>query len=123
MFGETETLDELIRTTSDLIAQDPIEISLKRFEWVRTSSGGQTRSGAPVELDPVPRFFAGVVADAVYVTRVEGEQIVCRHVIIGLPGDDIQQKDTFTVDGRNFEVVEIHPEKSFQTKGWVTEKT
>lgn len=116
--------DENIQTTKDLIESEPTMISLKRSSpWVRTASGGRIRAeGEPTVLDPVARWFSGIVEDAHIVTRDEGEQIVCRHVLIGMPDDDVQEKDFFSVGERNFEVIEIHPARDFQTKAWCVER-
>lgn len=123
MISDPVELSELISTTADLIQDDPTMISLVRVEWQRTPSGGMRRLDPPTTKPAKARYFGAVIGDPVYVTRDEGEHILARHVIVGMPGDDIQQKDTFTLGGREFEVVQMHPERSWQTKGWVVERS
>lgn len=117
---ETE-LSELIETTKDLIADDHVSIVLIRSTVERTPSGG-TKMVGPTPQPAKDRYFGGVTGDPVQVTRDEGEFILARHVIIGLPGDDIQEKDHFVIGNRKFEVFSIHPDQSYQVKGWVIER-
>lgn len=115
-------IEELTQTTKDLIDSEPIEITLIRETWTRKPGGGQVLSD-PEEQDPITCWLSGLIEDAHIVTRDQGEQIVCRHVLVAMPGADVKEKDYFIVDGRNFLVAEIHPAREFQTKAWLYERT
>lgn len=121
MITDATELSELIQTTEDLIADDHVSIVLIRNTRERTPSGGQ-RPVVPVPQPAKDRYFGAVTGDPVQITRDEGEHALARHVIIGMPGDDIQEKDTFLLAGRKFEVYRIHPDQSYQVKGWVVER-
>ncbi len=122
MISDAVEIAELRETTADLIADNPTTIALQRVVWQRTPSGGMSQTGN-LSQPPKQRYFGAVRGDPTYVTREQGEVILARHVLVGLPGDDIQEKDTFSVGSRKFEVVEIHPDATWQTKAWVTEKS
>lgn len=121
MISDQAELAELIATTKDLIESESTEIALIRNVPTRSPSG-QLQKSVP---DPQPakrRYFAGVVADPVIYTRDEGQMVRAEHVIIGEPGDDIREGDTFQIGNRKFKVTEIHPDTSYQVKGWVVER-
>lgn len=122
MITDPVELEELRKTTADLISESSVPIALSRSEYERVPGGG-TRPLPPVAQDPVPRFFGAVTGDPRYVQLSEGEQVVSNHVIVGLPGDDIKEKDTFKIGTRTFLVVELEPDDSYQVKGWVVERS
>lgn len=113
-------LADLIRSTRDLIAERGQQIALSRPQMTRTMAGGTARRPGAA-LNPVRRYFAGVSVDARRTTTLNGEVVVLNYVLIGLPGDDIQEKDEFTIRNRKFLVAEVDPNQDFQVKGWVTE--
>lgn len=121
MFLGERALADLIRTTADLIASEPLTITLKFQEFTRTPSGGQQR-GPVQSRDPKERFFSGVTQDASYITRDEGEMVRGEFVLIGMPDDDMEEKDFFFVGARRFEIVEVENDRTFQCKAWVNEK-
>lgn len=122
MISDPIELEELRKTTEDLIAYDGRDIALTRHGTERVPGGG-VRPIAPVVKDAVRRFFGAVVADARYVTLTEGEQVITNHVLIGPVGDDIQEKDTFEVGTRKFLVVELATEMEWETRAWVVERS
>lgn len=123
MISDAVELSELVATTADLIEDNPTSIALLRVQWERTPAGGMRRVDPPALQVAKNRFFGSVIGDPVYVTRDEGEIVEARHVIVGMPGDDIQEKDTFKIGNRTFEIIAIHPERSWQVKGWVVERS
>lgn len=122
MITDPTMLEELISTTEDLIEHDHVSVALTRSEWERVPGGG-TRPKNPTPQEAKDRFFGAVTTDPRYVTLSEGEQVISNHVLIGLPGDDIKEKDTFKIGSRTFLVVEVEPDTSYQVKGWVIERS
>lgn len=120
MITDPVELEELRRTTNDLISEDSVEISLSRSVWVRTPAGG-TRPGPPEQLEAKRRFFGSVTGDPRYVQYAEGEQVVANYVLVGPYDDDIKEKDEFVVGTSKFKVVEVHPDTSFEVRAWVVE--
>lgn len=123
MISDPIELAELVATTFDLIELDGFDISLIRNEWTRVPGGGVKRVDNPEPKDPVRRYFSGVAADAVRVFYSEGEQIVAAYVLIGPPGDDVQEKDEFVLNNQKFRIVEVHPDRSYETRAWITSRT
>lgn len=121
MFLGEEALEDMIQATADLIASEPITITLKYQSVTRTPAGGVKR-GELLSRDPKVRFFSGIVPDAAYITRDEGEIVRGEFVLIGMPDDDMEQKDIFYVGARRFEIVEVESDRTFQCKAWVNEK-
>lgn len=121
MITDPAQVEALIQSTASLIEEDGMVVELLRSVWEETASGG-IRRGTSVLQDPARRFFGAVTADPYRLLREEGEQIVLRHVLIGMPGDDIQEKDTFEVGGRQFEIVDVAPDKTWETRGWCVER-
>lgn len=114
-------IPDLIESTKDLIAFRGQDIALTASVGTRTNAGGVSRRpGEP--RNPVRRYFAAVAADARRLVTFEGERLEIRHVLIGMPGDDIRENDTFSIGNRKFQVVEVDPNETFQKKGWVVER-
>lgn len=122
MISDPVELEELRKTTEDLIAYDGRDIALTRHGTERVPGGG-VRPIAPVVQPAVRRFFGAVTDDARYITLTEGEQVITRHVLVGLIGDDIQEKDTFQIGIRKFLVVEVATETEWETRAWVVERS
>lgn len=121
MITDPDQVEALIESTEALIAEDGLDIALSRSAWVETPAGG-VRPGASGPLPSVRRFFGAVTMEPARVVREEGEQLVLRHILVGMPGDDIKAKDSFTIDDRKYEVYEIDPNNTWQTKGWCIER-
>lgn len=127
MIKNQKEIAELRSTTHDLIEHNKWSLSFVRRAWERTSGGGQ-RQGAPTTLDSQDAYFGAVTIDAARTIFWEGEQVTANYVIVGYwPGHDqaldIAEKDEFTVDGRKFVVVEIHPDMQYETRAWVLDRT
>lgn len=121
MLTDATELEELRKTTRDLIEEDHLPIALVRSGWERTATAG-IRKIDPEPQDAVDRFFGAITGDPREIRTGAGEQLVALHVLIGLPDDDIQEGDTFTVGNRTFLVAEVHPDHSYQCKAWVVER-
>lgn len=120
MIRDAVELSELIETTKDLIEHNSWEITLIRSTWERTPSGG-TRPVQPQALDPQTLYFGAVTGDSVMQLRAEGETVISRHVLVGLPGADIKEKDTFSIGTQKFKVVELAPDETYEKRAWVVE--
>lgn len=115
-------LPELIRTTRQLLDYESYPIVFKRTEFIETAGGGLRRVDGDPDDTPIDLFFGAVAADPTLQVRLEGETLVVSHVLVGMPEDDIREKDEFTWENRNFRVVQVHPDRSFETRAWVVER-
>lgn len=122
MITDPDQIQALIESTETLIEEDGMDISVQRVQWERTPAGGVRRVGDSTPQPPVRRFFGAASGTPPRVIRDEGEQLVVSHVLVGMPGDDIKEKDTFSVGARKFEVVEMDPNTSWHSKGWCVER-
>jgi hypothetical protein len=118
----TELLAQ-VTTTKNLIALRGSSIAMERpaDEWVTSASGGQTRSGAPVLLAAVGRWFQHATTNDLQSATVEGDQSFVWGILVGPPGDDIQKGDRFTgPDGLRYEVRYVHTgTAAFETRAEV----
>lgn len=127
MFKDPVEIAELRSTTHDLIESNKWSLALVRRDWNRTTSGGQTQT-APNTLDPQDVYLGAVTIDASKIVFWEGNQVTANYVIVGYwPGHDqaldIKEKDTFMAEGREFTVVEVHPDKQYETRAWCVDRT
>lgn len=89
--------------------------------FIDDGEGGQVRpEGEDATLPPVKRFYGSLVRQGEHIVTPSGEQFFAEHVLIGMPGDDIQKGDTFDIDGRTMYVRYIQPDKTYQVKAYVT---
>lgn len=119
------------QATAMLIREEPTLIALIREgAWARTSGGGQKRLTGSVTLPGVLRWFSGVGRAAGPATAstndvqrysFQGELIVSDHVVVGPLTDDIQAGDEFLLGIRRFQVIFVHPNKSFEVRAEVRE--
>lgn len=84
----------------------------------RTPTGG-TQPGGVTPLPVQSFYFSAVVEDGRHVTRRQGEQTVYEYVLIGMPDADIQEDDTFKLDGQLYEVNHVNPVLNYQKKARV----
>jgi hypothetical protein len=118
----TTELEALIESTLSLIEESPTMITLVREpDWEDDGAGGKRRSsGNDVALVPKGRFFQSIVEIPQFLLAMAGEWVRSWHVLVGPPGDDIRKDDKFTVDGNDYQVLYVDPEKRFQVKAFVT---
>lgn len=121
MINDPDLTEALLDSTVALIDCDSIEIELVRKTWNRTLSGGITQI-VPVTLDPQRVFFGATVPDPRVMQSDNGEMIVASHVIVGLPGLDIEEHDEFDVGSRHYKVIDTHPDVSYEHRAWVIER-
>lgn len=122
MFADQKELAELLATTKDIIADNKWTLSFVRKSWSRVPGGGQVQS-APTNIHPQDVYFGAVTIDARYIVSFEGNTVTADYVIVGLPNLDVAEKDEFTAEGRNFVVVEIHPDHQYETRAWCIDRT
>lgn len=115
------TLDAQRDATRLLIEHEGREVALKRKPgYVPDGAGGRKRKTGAAQFQGTRlRFFSSVTSEGTYFLRDVGERYEDRHVLIGLFDDDIQEHDTFELDGRNYEVVYVHPDRRYETRAVV----
>jgi hypothetical protein len=111
----------LRKSTAALIKASPTPVSLMRKgEQVRTAAGGVRRVDDPIVLPEVPRYFGSTGVNPTVITTPNGNRISVGFVLIGLPGDDMQEDDTFVLEGETYRIIKIDPVTArYETKGWV----
>lgn len=117
-------LEELRKTTLDLIEEDHAPIALVRSSYERTPAGG-IRKTNDTPLPAEDRFFSttlGRTGMSHTIRTEQGEELVSNHILIGPYGDDIRKGDAFVWENRNFTAEEIDPDVSYQTKAWCVER-
>ncbi len=109
----------LIETTKTLIEIEPTMIQLThQAARVDNGRGGLTTSGSPTtEPTPKARFFSETTPKEQAVIKQEGKELVVDWVLVGMPGDDIRENDTFVVAGVQYKVWNVHDDKRWQVKG------
>jgi hypothetical protein len=121
MFTDPVELEELRKTTADLIAFNSYQIVLNRGEWERTGGGGQRQINVE-PLEPQTLYFGAIMWDPRTFVTPEGERVFVQYVLVGMPGEaDIQEKDTFSIGTQEFKVSEVHPDQTYEVRAWVYE--
>lgn len=117
-------LEELRKSTQDLIDNDQVTITLVRDGYEKTPSMGVRKTG-PQEQDPLTVFFGKSVgrngAPRIIETD-QGEQQYAEHVLIGMPTFDVRENDEFDLDDRHYTVAAIDEDRSYQVKAWCIER-
>lgn len=119
----------LIQHTKDVIDQEGEMIALSRNAFVADGAGGfKEGSETPVVLPAVKRFVGAVAINVrsgntrQYFQDESGERYQVKYVMLGMPGDDIQEGDFFTYRGELMKVADIHPDQTFEVRaqiiGW-----
>lgn len=85
---------------------------------VSDGRGGYKGSGSPqTEPEPKARFFSQTTPKESVLIKQEGKELLVDWVLVGLPGDDIREEDTFLVAGVEYKVWNVHDDKRWQVKG------
>lgn len=112
-------LDDRTQSTQDLIASEPTTITLNRSTWESDGADGRRRSSAPVAQPAKQRFFSGIAADRSIAFNQLGLRKERIYILIGLPDDDIQEGDLFTLPTGNYRVVWVDDDRRYQCKAEV----
>ncbi len=104
--------------TKAFIDADVTNITLWRSEWADDGAGGDRRLDpaplAPQRLRLQPRVDGGNPR-----TTADGEQAVPNYTLIGEHTADIKRWDTFTVEGRRYEVAFVYQNRQYEVKAEV----
>lgn len=117
-------LQAKIRTTEKLIEVEGREIALIRPPQPEDDGAGGRiipHGGAPVPQDPKRRYFGGKINNRMNNMPFEGassvgEYLRVKAVLVGMPGDDIQENDVFSVGGLTYSVDFVYPDQSFEVR-------
>lgn len=104
--------------TKAFVDADATPIRLWRSEWISDGAGGEQRQD-PEALDPQqlrlqPRTDGGNPR-----TTADGEQAIPNYTLIGYHTADIKRWDTFTVNGRRYEVAFVYENQQYEVKAEV----
>lgn len=109
------------RNVTEFIVQDKVEVALVRKTKVRTPAMGwrwETQPPLPpqvVRIVPAKRRYGDV-----HVNTEAGALDNWPYLMLGDPDMDVQEKDTFTVNGMVFEVQSIEYDREERTVAAIT---
>jgi hypothetical protein len=106
------TTEIALRTeqTRAFIDAEPIDLALTRRPWIPDGAGGFKRGPATL----LPALTLRLVSPNTQLPMrrtVDGRDAQPIYTLLGMPTDDIQNGDTFTVDAVRYEVVFVQPKK------------
>lgn len=105
------------KSTEAFIDENPVDVRFIRTPRVRTSAGGWV-DGAPISLDPQRVRLVnqqGYLADR----RIneQGDVIVPRYMVIGMPGTDMRKGDTFTIEDVEYRINSVNTSPPYAVRG------
>lgn len=112
-----------VETTAMLIREEGMDVVLRRLPApTPDGEGGTIIANEEDRVDlPAKRLYFGSTREIADHRRLPaGDQLVTQHVLIGMPADDIQTTDKFTLWGHDFKVDYIQPDRRYQTKAFVS---
>lgn len=107
--------------TEWFIKADSVEITLSRASRLSDGAGG-TIDGPTLALPPqVLRLITqgGTGADSKNRFTSDGQMVSPDYILLGQHTADIQRWDTFTLDGRGYEVVFVNQNQQYEVKAEV----
>jgi hypothetical protein len=103
-----EELARLRATTVQVIAREGTAVALRRSGGLTDDgAGGHLPSDDSSLLEPVQRWFRHPRAAPDAQESDSGERVVRKGVLLGPPGDDLREGDTFQLEGVTWEVQEV----------------
>lgn len=110
--------------TRILIKEETTKVSLKRPRpLVDDGQGGKVREpGGPIDIPEQKFFFSGLNSNGRSQTAArwditeEGERFLTRFVIVGEWDADLQEDDWFMYNGRRVQIMDVYPDRSYETK-------
>lgn len=112
------------KQTQTWINVEGLMISLTRpGSRQRTAAGGYAEQGNAEELPPVKRVVSVQARETFAQIGSTGAGVDIKQYILGTYDDDIRQGDYFVhpVTGRTYTVEYVHPDRSIETRGELTE--
>lgn len=105
------------RITAAFVDADPFDCVLTREANVSDGEGGYTTTKKAL---PAQRLRLVPLQDAsVERTTADGRSLTPEYMLVGTVGADIKRADTFTKDGRSYEVVFVLENQQYQVKAEV----
>jgi hypothetical protein len=106
------------RLTAEFIKADQISVVLRRAEWTADGAGGQVK-GNEEPLAPQTMRLIPLGDGATPRMTMNGEAVTPSYMLMGTYLADVQRWDTFTVNGRTYEVVFINENQQYEIKAEV----
>ena len=110
-----------LKLTERLIAREGIDIVLHREgdRWEDDGEGGRKLIGGPLDRPPVRRWFHVWRPDPTMFIDTKGDRTMEKWSLVGLPTDDMQKGDSFTVNGVQYTIRRVMPDRSYETRAEV----
>lgn len=106
------------RITAAYVEADAFDCVLTREENVSDGEGGYITQKVTL---PAQRLRLNPLQDAASErTSNDGTSLAPGYMLVGPAGADIRRRDTFTKDGRRYEVTFVLENRQYQTKAEVT---
>jgi hypothetical protein len=111
-------VNESLTVTQMLLAREGAEVVLMRPPAsVSDGEGGTVApTGPSVPLAAQTMLVSGVTRDSSYAVAEQGERLVNRFVVIGLPDLDIKQGDELAWLGETIKIDMVYEDRRWQTK-------
>jgi hypothetical protein len=107
------------RNTAEVIARDPSKIvpllSREDLVW----DGGSFNRTNQRQVRGKSMMLIASVQQLPERRTIEGQSLTPEFILLGEYGADIENGDWFYIDGVKYEVVFVHPDRSYQTKAEV----
>jgi hypothetical protein len=117
---DNSELAVLRRQTAAFIAANPVQITLNRNVRTPNGKGGFTVSPTPQAEQTFRRIPVGQGQTQVSSRNVDGDEVQPKFVLIGYWDANIGNNDTFTLDGRNYNVDYVRDTSQYETWAEVT---
>ena len=109
------------RQTAEYIKREPVVLTLQRNQLVSDGQGGWTPTAGPIPagkqtfaFDAMGRVQAGHVR-----RTVDGQEVEPEYALMGKYDADVQRGDWFFIEGIKYEVVFVHPDRSYEVSAEV----
>lgn len=117
-----ETLDSEmhLRQTDAFVATNPVSVRFIRKERLDDGAGGFTL-GPPRTL--LTQKMRMIPVSEVSRTTADGQQVLVVNALVGTPPIDVQEGDTFVLDGTPFQVVSVNQIPEWRVSAEIVEES
>jgi len=106
------------RSTQEFIDENPVDLVLVRVARVKSSAGGWV-DGATTQIDPQRvRLVAQTGSDRL---TQDGNLVVPRYTLVGMPDVNVQERDTFTFEDIDYRVGSVSTSPPWAVRASVVE--
>jgi hypothetical protein len=104
------------RITAAFIEQDPVDLVLRRKQWVSDGAGGR-KPATPSEVSLDPQRVHLEVQKRAAIRIIDGVEVRVDLHVVGMPDLDVALFDSFDRNGYEYEVINIQDEPYWRKIG------